>query len=215
MNGVMVSVLCGRERTGWIAPQLANRLFEAISDGKRQGKPLSINLTIGASPVEKARNQSVLEFLQSPFSWLLQIDNDVTPPEHFINLITDAEAEGKFVFGAPCPWLDTSGVMWNVANRDEHDERRAAFFNHLPSGWHRCDFMGGAFLCVRRPVFEAIKSNWFDLMPNKSEDFSFCQRVRDAGFQPWFHGDYQCDHYHTTSLLEQLRGKQTAMTATA
>jgi hypothetical protein len=53
-------------------------------------------------------------------------------------------------------------------------------------------------------VFEAIKTNWFDRLANKGEDFSFSHRAQDAGFQPWFTSDHQCDHIHSGSLRELL-----------
>lgn len=199
----MISVLCGRERDSWINPGLADRLLQSIADGMASRRTVAVNLVEGISPVDKARNTAVSNFLRSPsFQWLLMLDNDVVPPENFLKVITEAESEGKYVFGVPTPMIGDGGLLWNIAHRQ--DEVHCAFFKTLPAGWHRCDFLGGAFLAVRRPVFETIKSNWFDRMAEKGEDFSFSQRAQDAGFQPWFTGDYQCDHIHSGSLRDLL-----------
>lgn len=200
---LMVSVLCGRERDQWINPGLAGRLFQSIADGMSSGRTVAVDLIEGVYPVEQARNRAVQNFLRSPFQWLLMVDNDIVPPANFLKIITEAESEGKFLFGVPTPMIGDKGLQWNVAHRE--DESLCAFNLTLPAGWNRCDFLGGAFLAARRPVFEAIKSNWFDRLPSKSEDFSFSQRAQDAGFQPWFTGDYQCDHIHSAGLRELMR----------
>ncbi len=156
----MISVLCGRERDGWINPGLAGRLFQAIADGAASRRIVAVDLIEGVYPVENARNQAVLNFLRSPFQWLLMMDNDVIPPPNFLKIITEAEGEGKFLFGVPTPMIGDAGPQWNVAHRE--DELHCAFHKTLPEGWHRCDFLGGAFLAARRPVFETIKNNWFE-----------------------------------------------------
>lgn len=199
---LMISVLCGRERDGWINPGLADRLFQSIADGMASRRPVAVNLVEGVFPVERARNIAVSNFLRSQFQWLLMLDNDIVPPKNFLKIITEAENEGRFLFGIPTPMIGDAGLQWNIAQRQ--DQLYCAFFKTLPAGWHRCDFVGGAFLAVRRPVFEAIKTDWFNRLPDKGEDFAFCQRTQDAGFQPWFTGHYQCDHIHSGSLRELI-----------
>lgn len=200
---LVVNILCGRERDGWINPALMNRVLECIYDGVKTRRPVAVDLKVGVSPVEKARNQIVQEFLASACSWLLMLDNDCIPPAHFLTLIDAAEAEGKFLFGIPAPMFKEIGLTWNVAIKK--DDLQCGVFTTLPKGWNRCDYLGGAFLAMRRPVLEAIKGDWFNCTATKSEDFAFTERARNAGFQPWFHGDYQCDHIHNVSLLDILK----------
>jgi GT2 family glycosyltransferase len=208
-NGITISVLCGHERSGWILPGLAARLFECLGDSMKERRPMATNFIEGVHPVEKARNQAVTEFLKSPCQWLLMLDNDVLPPKRFLHLFSQAETEGVFVFGLPTPMLGEAGLVWNVANKSD-EQGSANFYNTLPSGWNRCDLLGGAFLAVRRPVFETLKGEWFDRMGSSGEDFSFCKRAQAAGFRPWFNGDHQCDHLHNMSMLESIRGKSRA-----
>jgi hypothetical protein len=205
---VLVNILCGRERDGWVNPQLVNRLFEAISDGMDCGRPLGVNLTQGVTPVEKARNQIVTEFLRSSYAWLLMIDCDIVPPPHFLSLIDASDGEGKFIVGVPCPIIGDAGLTWNVANKK--DDLHSNFYNALPAGWTRCDHLGVGFLAVRRCVLETVKSNWFDRTPTMGEDLAFCERAKGAGFSIWFHGAFQCDHLHSMSLLDAIRAKQRA-----
>jgi GT2 family glycosyltransferase len=135
------------------------------------------------------------------------IDNDTLPNFRILDFIEAAEREAKFVAGAPTPMMGDGALNWNVAHKRATDELIADFYNTLPAaGWNRCDYVGGAFLAVRRPVFEAIKGNWFDRLPNKSEDFSFCHRVGEAGFQPWFSAEHRCSHFHSCDITRLMKG---------
>jgi GT2 family glycosyltransferase len=204
-QSVAVIVLCGRERDHWINPLLMKRVVQCIHDGIQAHRPVAIDLQYGTSPVELARNAVVKNFLQTSGSWLIQIDNDTIPPENFLTLVDAAEAEGKRVFGIPTPAISNDGLAWNVGMKMKGDDLRCNLFNSLPKGWNRCDYLGGAFLAVHRCVLEAIKGDWFNRTPTKSEDFAFSERARNAGFSIWFHGDSQCDHIHSASLLEMLK----------
>jgi GT2 family glycosyltransferase len=199
---IAVITLCGRERDGWINPALMLRVVECVYDGLQARRPVAINLKCGVSPAERARNQIAQEFLATPASWLIQLDNDCIPPSHFLQLIDAAEAEGKFLFGVPAPMITEAGLTWNVVVKK--NEQRVPLTT-LPKGWNRCDWQGGAFLAIHRSVLEAIKGDWFTRTPTTTtEDFAFSERATEAGFQPWFHGDYQCEHLHSVSLLEML-----------
>jgi GT2 family glycosyltransferase len=211
-QSVAVIVLCGRERDSWINPGLMMKIVESVYDGLQARRPVAIGLKCGVSPVIRARNQAVQEFLASAGSWLVMVDNDTIPPKHFLRLIDLAEAEGKLVFGVPTPMITNNllddnklALSWNVGNKEKDDCRRSNFFVTLPRGWNKCDFVGGAFLVAHRSVLEKIGSDWFDLIPEiNCEDFSFCERVRNAGFSVWFRGDVVCDHVHSVSLLEMM-----------
>src|SRR5437868_3493167 len=112
--GLFITVLCGNERDGWLAPALMERLFQALGESARMQRQVVIYFQKGASPVDRARNLGVEAFLASPCDWNLQLDNDTVPPPHFLKLIDEAEADGKSIVGAPCPFLADTGVAWNV-----------------------------------------------------------------------------------------------------
>src|SRR5215472_12523672 len=134
---VAVIILCGRERESWINPALLMRVVECIYDGSQIRRPVAFDLKCGVRPVERARNQIVGEFLKSPASWLVMVDNDVIPPAHFLKLIDQAEAEGKFLFGIPAPMIKETAILWNVALKK--DELQCGALTTLPRGWSRCD----------------------------------------------------------------------------
>jgi GT2 family glycosyltransferase len=210
---VKVTVLCGKERDYWINPLLHMRVIEAFIDGMQSYRPIATGITCGVRPVERARNRAVEEFLCTSGQWLIQIDNDTIPSEHFLRLLDQTEAESKLIFGIPCPMLvndfldlNKEKLLWNVGNRAQDDDFNSNFFVTLPKGWNKADFIGGGFLAIHRRVLEKIKGDWFNLIPTiTSEDFSFCQRARDAGFSVWFNGDSQCDHIHSTNLTQMMQ----------
>jgi hypothetical protein len=200
---VAVTVLCGLERDSWINPVLMMKVIQSIYEGSQAQRSVAVGLKFGVSPVETARNQAVQEFLSGSCSWLIMLDNDCVPPSNFLKLIDLAEAESKLVFGIPCPMNGTGGPTWNIGVRS-NDGLRCGRYSTLPRGWNRCDFMGAAFLAIHRSVLVALKKDWFNRNLTDSEDFSFCERVIKGGYQVWFHGDYQCDHIHSISLLDVL-----------
>jgi hypothetical protein len=202
---VLIDVLCGRERGGWINPLLTSRLFESMSDSPALFRPVTYNLTFGVTPVDKARNQVVQRFLASDSAWLLMLDNDVIPPVQFLKAITDAEDDGKFVFGLPYPIIKERGLTLSVGHRTENPDIAALYTNALPDGWTKVDYVGTGFMAIRRCVLEAIKEPWFEFTATVSEDFNFCRKAQAAGFHIWTNGAYICDHLHTCSLLDMLR----------
>ncbi len=61
-------------------------------------------------------------------------------------------------------------------------------YDHPPDARVEVDATGGAFLLVKRVVFEAITEKfgygkWWAPIDDQSEDFSFCERARAAGFK--------------------------------
>jgi hypothetical protein len=71
-------------------------------------------------------------------------------------------------------------------------------------GLQEVDMMGAGCLLVRRDVFERLSPPWFDFTINQetdaiihSEDTSFCEQARAAGFPLLLDGDVQCEHVAT------------------
>jgi hypothetical protein len=117
-QSVAVIVLCGLERDSWINPFLMQRVIESLQDGMQARRQVAVGAKCGVRPVERARNELVKEFLASSCSWLVQIDNDVCPPPHFIKLIEEAEKEGKLIFSLPTPINGQAGLSWGVAMKE-------------------------------------------------------------------------------------------------
>ncbi len=193
---VMISVLCGHERDGWIAPGLMDSLLAAMHDSQSHRRGVALNLVVDQKPVSAARNTAVAQFLKSPCQWLVQIDNDQFPRFRILDLIKAAEAEGKFIVGAATPCVGKQGLSWNATATGPED-----FYRQLPDGWFQPFLIGSGFLAVRRAVFEKLSPPWFDTW---AEDFVFCVKAQDAGLRVWAHSGFVCSHMKTFDLRELL-----------
>ena len=193
---VMITVLCGPERDGWLNPQLVDTLLAALYDGGQQGRQVVLSVTCGVSPVAAARNKTAQQFLTSPCQWLVQIDNDVFPQFRILDLIKAAEGAGKSIVGAPTPIKQDRLLSWNVS-KDGKD-----FIATLPLGWFSPYLVGAGLLAVHRHVFEQMPAPWFD---SPTEDFRFCIRAQEnARFKVWAHSGFTCGHLHTVDLRELM-----------
>lgn len=204
---VMVAVLCGSERDGWIVPQLMLRILEGYEDLRR---PIDIQLIVGFSPVDRARNEAVARFLKSQAEWLVQIDNDVVPSPHFLRMIPEAEQSGRFVLGCPTPFVGET-ICFNtpISTRNGNLYGMPSM---LRRGWFKSPTLGGAVLMVHRKVFEKLAPPYFQIDPEwlktngraSREDFFFGEKATAAGFECWAHVDFPASHLHTCDLLQLI-----------
>src|SRR5258708_33991545 len=118
---VMISVLCGHERDGWIAPGLMDSLLAAMHDSQSHRRGVALNLVVDKKPVSAARNTAVAQFLNSPCGWVVQIDNDQYPRFRILDLIKTAQARGKFHLGAATPRVGKQGLAWNAPDTGRGD----------------------------------------------------------------------------------------------
>jgi GT2 family glycosyltransferase len=193
---VMITVLCGMERDGWINPELAQSLFAAMQDCNAHQRGVGVNLVCGVRPIGHARNEAVAKFLKSPCQWLVQIDNDQYPRFRILDLIKAAEDASKYIVGAPTPCVGKHGRSWNATEKGPDD-----FYRTLPEGWFKPFLIGSGLLAVRRTVFEKMTPPWFDTW---AEDFAFCIKAQDAGFKVTANSKFICSHFHTCDLLDLM-----------
>jgi hypothetical protein len=188
---VMISVLCGHERDGWIAPGLLNSLLATLHDGQQQAWPVALDITCAIRPVAAARNAAVAKFMNSPCDWLAMVDNDTIPRFRVLEFIKAAEVEGKFIAAAPTPILKDLGA-WNVADGPD------TWCRKLPSGWFQPHLIGAGFLAIHRAALGKLSQPFFD---GQYEDFYFCKKAQDAGLRVWANSRFVCGHVHTVDLL--------------
>ena len=143
---------------GMLTHQTASCLLAARSFCEKNGL---LNLQWGTMPgalVEKARNEAVRQMLRAGHGFLIFVDGDCTFDENAIlHLIQSAYGEmpQADVMGGWCPLrgdlalptIDTGTGTWE---------------SHYPgSGILPVMRTGGAFLLVKRHVFEALRDPWF------------------------------------------------------
>jgi hypothetical protein len=152
------------------------------------------------------------DFLDHGEDFWLSMDDDNPPQNNPIDIV-DLDLD---VVGFPTP-------VWHSAVVGD----RPWYFNALmkvgeegyrPLDGDRCkglqevDAIGSGCFMVSRRVMLALKDQqpfmrqW---LPNgrvdKGCDYSFCDKVKAAGFKVWAHFDYICDHFNELSLLETVR----------
>lgn len=119
--------------------------------------------------VEKARNESVRQCLRENFGFLLFIDGDTTfAPDAIQALVASAYGELPAA-DAMGGWVPLRGEL----ALPTIDTGTGTWESHYPgSGILPVMRTGGAFLLVKRHVFEALKDPWFRMrVPARAVDF--------------------------------------------
>jgi len=149
-------------------------------------------------PFDQARNELVRRMLKEGSKHIFFLDDDVLPPpEAYLKLSS-----------VPCEIV--SGLYWKRQGRIVPALYREAHPLpepiHIPEGGNpvfEVDYAGGGCLLINRSVFERIRYPWFEwnmnreeLPPSKrmGEDFSFCQKARQAGLRIMAHTGVRCKH---------------------
>lgn len=157
---------------------------------------------IAGLPFHHARNQAVHDFLSMDFEYLFFLDDDVIcPPDTIIRLQSHKLpiVSGMYFRRQPpiCP----------CALRNQPGGRQWLTNFKMPE-MVEVDYVGAGCLLIHRDVFRTVKHNsvsspWFDwtvdridMEPNNrmSEDFTFCDRVREAGYKVLIDSSIQCRH---------------------
>lgn len=154
---------------GMITQHTVQCLLKARSFTEKQGLHNIQWEMIPGSLVEKTRNEAARQMLRGGHGWILYIDGDCTFEENAILAILQSaygEVPAADAMGAWCPLrgelalptIDCGSGTWE---------------SHFPgSGIMPVMRTGGAFLLVKRHVFEAMKDPWFRMrVPARPMDF--------------------------------------------
>lgn len=211
-TSVMVAILTGRERHFWLNPELLGVCMRMIFWQNETKSRMEFRMINSFTPVDAARNEAVKQLLQSNNEWLLQIDNDVVPPPNVLAILDDI-ADRKIV-GLPCGIEKRPGELTLALGhkvRSESSENPYESYTGLPSGWAQIDVMGTGCFFTHRDVYSAIAYPWYECYVSNTahtgEDFSFCDKARDAGFTIWTHSSFPCAHFKTVDLTQHMVAK--------
>ncbi len=114
-----------------------------------------------------------------------------TPVPHYYNYQREDELGRKW-------YASLAGHMAEYLKR--HPEHKAAstaaVLPDSPDALVRCDTIATGCLLISRRVFETISKPWFECWPGSAggEDFNFCNKAREAGFEVWVDLSVQCAH---------------------
>jgi hypothetical protein len=206
-TSIMVAILTGHERHYWIHPDLMQALVRMPLWQMETGSSLAVTTIHGTSPVAAARNEAVEKMLQLGVEWLLQIDNDTVAPLNILGLLENI-GDRKIV-GCPTPMEYERGkTVFNVGHRVEGG--KVELYRSVPDGWSTAELVGSGCLLVHRDVFLSLCDPWFEHRnvikdrAHANEDFHFCEKAREKGFQVWINSSFICRHYHTVELFQMM-----------
>jgi hypothetical protein len=196
---VLIAVMCGFERGGWLNPTLVTSLVAMSRDSRFD---VEIELALGLSPVDYARNTCVVAARAKQVDWLLMVDNDqVLPQGNPLDILAEAG-----------PQVDVIGLSTGIskdAGRSFH--LNADFIPGISEGsFMGVSKVGSGVLILRNTVWTRLtKGPWFRtlqnddelLSPKLSEDLFFCDLARASGLKLWTHRK-GCGHLKTADITQ-------------
>ena len=166
------------------------------------------------SPYVNNLHHCMKDFLNGGENYWLSIDTDNPPINNPLDLVEyDCD-----VIGLPTPvWHNAvKGDRPWYFNALDWDEEKQAYRPHGPcEGLQEVDAVGsGCFLVARRVILKLKDQQPFmrtwnpDGTVEMGGDYSFCRKVKKAGFRVWTHYDYPCHHFNELNLIEVIRAFQ-------
>jgi hypothetical protein len=183
-------------------------LQDAIRETAKQGNDLTFKPRIGESLICRARQNDLVDFMQRGFDYLFSVDDDVfLAPDTITRLLEEDKdvVAGIYRLGQDAPVaavrLPNDGPSWN----DIMKKGLLAPAIYVSTG---C-------MMIRRNVVEGMIEKYPELHYKRnvtgdrawalyqpfiykeeylSEDWAYCQRAKDAGFEVWVHGGVKCGH---------------------
>lgn len=160
-------------------------------------------ICIKGLPVDQAREKLAEQAIELGAKYLWFVDDDTVPPPNTARrliYVLDNHPDIKAIGGVYC----TKG-----------EPAQPVIFRGMGSGsfWHwkvgdvfEVTGIGAGCLMINVDVFKKLEKPWFEFKqyystdPKQpsiyiSEDISFCNKVRDAGYKIFAHGGVLCDHF--------------------
>lgn len=160
-------------------------------------------------PHDRARNLCAKAFMETDFEYLLFMDEQSAPEPSYLDILLKADKPvvsgvvqtvqaGKNKLPYVGPKVEAAPIFVSLSFRGEKEGK----YKHLyGSGLEKVDITTCAFMLIKREVMEKVHEkfgppfSWHRLTDKKwgiegySEDFDFCMKVRDVGFQIYAHFD--------------------------
>lgn len=184
-----------------VSLKLAISLAKFAQLAPQHGIDVQIGSICGCSVVSRARNLLVKDFLDSPCTELLFVDSDINfEPESILRLMAWGSDPKKGVVAGVPRVRDAKATYIATLDRDED----GLTMNGM--GLVRAKRVATAFMWVARKVFEDLvaahpERDYYEQRQDKhlnavfdfevtaegyiGEDFLFCDRAREAGYEVW------------------------------
>jgi hypothetical protein len=137
------------------------------------------------------RNHIIEEFLKLPddYQFLFLFDSDMTVPANIVDVQTlyDLPIVSGWCVRKQWPYMPVPARKAQTWERDGETMHEYRPITNLEpnSGLHECDGTGGAALCLRRDLLQAIEPPYFK-HEGGGEDYYFCRKVKaTTGLKPY------------------------------
>ncbi|MBB4711165.1 hypothetical protein BJ965_001047 [Streptomyces luteogriseus] len=195
----------------WCAPSHVTTMFlesvVCLYQDDRTRPRIRDHVTYLSSPHLAVSRHGITEmFLASGAPWLLQIDSDmVFTPDHVLTLLQAADAAERPIVAGHCKGFDQhDGQEVGEAFRTVGGRLEPVL--HPPANClMEVALVGTGFLLVHRDVFLRMRTDrptarlpWWDYSvvdgDPYAEDYTFCERARQAGYRIWVHTGVRIGH---------------------
>ncbi|MGW3186338.1 hypothetical protein ACWDBT_00580 [Streptomyces ardesiacus] len=199
----------------WCAPAHVTTLFldsvVCLYEDDRTRARIHDHVTYLSSPHLAISRHDITEmFLASGAAWLLQIDSDmVFSPDQMLTLLRVADAEERPIVAGLCKGFNQhDGQEIGEAFRVEGG-RLTPVLDPPANSLLEVALVGTGFMLVHRNVFVRLRAArpaarlpWWDYSvvdgQPYAEDYTFCERARQAGYRIWVHTGVRIGHVKTT-----------------
>jgi hypothetical protein len=201
-----------------VSLKLAVSMARLAQAAPAHGIDIQIGSICGCSVVSRARNLLAQDLLDSTCTDLIFIDSDINfEPEDVLRLMAWTSEPGKDIV-AGVPRVRSEDKVY-ITTLDYNADKELTMDS---MGLVKAKRVATAFMMVRREVFEKLSAShpeWqyhdarakrtvpalFDFMLTEEgyigEDFLFCDRAREAGFEVWIDPTIKLGHMGVQEYL--------------
>lgn len=187
-------IFIGIPNIGNIRTELVNWLLSLTKTDYRYSLFMPQN-----KPHDYNRNVIANRFLETNCDYLLMIDSDVVPTNNVLDMYKlDNDIVSAFVRtykdGYPIPV-----ALKKVEGGYKVDKE-------ITKGDNIVDVVGTGCIMIKRKVFADLTQPYFKFVYDdkgfltNGEDFDFCDRVRELGYDIHFNTDYTAQHFTTVNI---------------
>ena len=205
---ILICVLCGYERHNWISPQL----MEFLVNTRYSNDYLTvISKAYNFIPAAAARNfiaDRAMHIDPKP-DWVLMIDNDMGPSDNLLDTIKGAPDDAMIIVPKFHLWDgETTKLCWGMDEDKLQELGDGTQGYKLDKKFYELRICGTGAIFIRPELFEKIGAPWFsykyDNLGNMvgTEDISFCEKVRNAGYKIYGNSSINVSHFHSTDILQ-------------
>jgi hypothetical protein len=154
-------------------------------------------------PITEAENEIVNCAITTGADYILRMDDDIWGYQQgFINKLLDADKEyiSGTMFAAGFPYSRCAFKRKDPSHSliDIYKGKLLELDEVEGTGVQPCDLTATPFTLIKTSIYEKILTPYYENVTGVGQDSVFCQKLLDAGIQPYCHLDVQLNHRHVT-----------------